>query len=114
MPSLSQTMVAAGLVTIYALQRGNAKIIPSLMMIDNVLGAQDAIIDLQDVFTPSASVGTPAPVLTTVNRLSINVSMAACVSLRDELKDVEILGQMQILIGVADANCIVTLAWGFK
>ena len=112
MPSMSQTMAA--LTTIYALERGNAKIIPSLIMVDNVLGAQDAIIDLQDLFTPSASIGTPAPVATTVNRLSINVSMAACVSLRDELKDIEVLGQLQLQIGTADANCIVTVAWGFQ
>jgi len=114
MPSLAQTMVAVGLVTQFVAERGNAKIIPSLIMVNNVLGAQDAIITVQDVFTPSASNGTPAPVLTTVNRLNINVSMAACVSIRDELKDIEILGLLQLLIGTADVNCIVTVAWDFN
>jgi len=114
MPSLTQTMDAVGLVTQFAAEKGNAKIIPSLIMVNNVLGAQDAIITVQDVFTPSASNGTPAPVLTTVNRLNINVSMAACVSIKDELKDIEILGLLQLLIGTADANCIVTVAWDYE
>ena len=114
MPSLTQTMVAVGLVTQFAAEKPNAKVIPSLIMVNNVLGAQDAIITVQDVFTPAASNGTPAPVLTTQSRLNINVSMAACVSIRDELKDIEILGLLQLLIGVADANCIVTVAWDFE
>ena len=113
MPSLTQTMVAVGLTTVFAAEKGNAKIIPSLIMVDNVLGAQDAIITVVDRFTTSASNGAAAA-LTTANRLGINVSMAACVSMRDELKDIEILGQLELLIGVADANCIVTVAWDFQ
>ena len=114
MPSLSQTMVAVGLTTVFATERRNARIKPSLIMVDNVLGAQDAIINVVDRFTPAVSNATPVPGVTTVNRLSINVSMAACVSIRDELKDVKILGQLELAIGVADANCIVTVAWDFE
>ena len=113
MPSLTQTMVAPALTTVFAAERGNAKIKPSLIMVNNVLGAQDAVITVVDRFTTSASAGAAA-VLTLVNRLGINVSMMACVSIQDELKDIEILGQLELVIGVADANCIVTVAWDFK
>jgi len=104
-------MVAA--TTVFAAERGNARIRPSLIMVNNVLGVQDAIITVVDRFTTSASNGAAAAV-TTANRLGINVSMAACVSIRDELKDVEILGQLELLIGTADVNCIVTVAWDFQ
>jgi len=106
-------MDAPALTTVFAAERGNAKIKPSLIMVDNVLGAQDAIITVVDRFTTSDSAGA-AGVLTLVDRLGINVSMAACVSMRDELKDIKILGQLELLIGVADANCIVTVAWDFQ
>ena len=113
MPSLMQTMVAVGLSTPFSAGRGNAKIKPSLIMVNNVLGAQDAVITVTDSFLPSASIGTPAPIPVIVPRLGINVSMMACVSMRDELKDIEILGILSLVIGVADANCIVTVAWDF-
>ena len=113
MASLTQTMVAPALTTVFAAERGNAKIKPSLIMVNNVLGLQDAIITVVDRFTASVSAGAPGGV-TTANRLNINVSMAACVSMRDELKDIEILGQLELLIGTADVNCIVTVAWDFQ
>jgi len=113
MPSLRQTMDAPALTTVFSLGRGNAKIKPSLIMVNNVLGLQDAIITVVDRFTTSTSAGA-AGVVTTANRLNINVSMAACVSMRDELKDIEILGQLELLIGTADVNCIVTVAWDFQ
>ena len=113
MPSLTQTMGAPAFNTIFSLGRGNAKIKPSLIMVNNVLGAQDAIITVIDTFVPSASNGTPVPIPMLIPRLGINVSMAACVSMRDELKDVMILGVLSLVIGVADANCIVTVAWSF-
>ncbi|MBA7675154.1 hypothetical protein ES703_83384 [subsurface metagenome] len=113
MPSLTQTMVAPALTTVFAPARGNAKIIPSLIMVNNVLGVRDAIITVVDSFTVSVSAGAPGGA-TTANRLGINVSMAACVSMRDELKDIEILGQLELLMGAADGNCIVTVAWDFQ
>ncbi len=111
MPSLSQTMGSSP--TVFATERVNAKIIPSIMMIDNVLGTQNAIIDIQDRFTPAASDGTPAPAEQTVNRLSVNVVMGACVSIQDELKDVKVLGQLEVVIGTTDAACIVSMGWNF-
>ncbi len=116
MPSLSQTMAATP--TIFAAEKRNAKIIPSVIMVDNVLGAQDAIITVQDVFTTAASIvaatgAAVAAAVTTATRLSINVSMNACVSIRDELKDVKVLGRLEITIGIADAACVVSVGWDF-
>lgn len=112
MPSLSQTMAASP--REFVAEKHNAKVIPSLIMIDNVLGAQDAILVVQDVFTPAVSNGVAIPVETTVDRLSINVSQLACVSIQDELKDIEILGLLQLTIDTVDPACIVSVAWGFK
>ncbi len=111
MPSLAQTMAVA--TRTFANEKRNAKIKPSLIMVNNVLGAQNAVIQVVDSFTPAASNGVPIPVATTRTRLNINVSMMACVSIQDELKNIEIFGDLQIVIGIADANCIVTVAWDF-
>ena len=112
MPSLVQTMAASP--RVFAAEKRNAKIIPSLIMVDNALGTQDAIITVQDVFTPAVSNGVAIPVLTTVDRLEINVSQLACVSIQDELKDIKILGQLQLTIGTLDAACMVSVGWNFK
>ncbi len=112
MPSLVSTMVASP--AVFAAEKVNSKIIPSILMVDNVLGAQDAIIRIQDRFTPAVSNGVPIPVVTTVDRLSINVSMAACVSIRDELKDLEILGQMELTIATPDGACVASMGWDFQ
>ena len=109
MASLVQTMAASP--RVFAAEKRNAKCKPSLIMVNNVLGAQNAVIQVVDRFTPAVTNGVPVPVVTTVNRLNINVSMMACVSIQDELKDVKILGQLELTIGVLDANCIVTVAW---
>lgn len=112
MPSLTQTMAASP--RVFAAEKRNAKCKPSLIMVNNVLGAQDAVIQVVDRFTPAVTNGVPAPVLQTITRLNINVSMMACVSIQDELKDIEILGQLELTIGVVDANCIVSLAWSHQ
>ena len=109
MPSSVYTMAASP--RVFATEKRNAKLIPTLIMIDNVLGAQDAIITVQDRFTPSVTNGVAVPAVQTPTRLSINVSIGACVSIRDELKDIEILGQLELTIGTLDANCIVSTAY---
>jgi len=111
MPSISQSLAASP--TIYATEKPNAKIKPSLILVDNVIPVQNAVITLLDRFTPSVSNGVPIPVATTVTRLRINVSIMACVSIRDELKDIEILGQMELTIVTPDADCHATVAWDY-
>lgn len=108
MPSLVHTMDASP--QVFAAEKRNAKVKPSLIMVDNALGAQDAVIQVIDRFTTDASNGAAAA-LQTIARLSINVAMMACVSIRDELKDVKCLGQMELTIVTLDINCIVSVGW---
>jgi len=105
-------------------EKRNAKIKPSLIMIDNVLAGADSELTFNDVFTTSDSVvaatgAAAAGAAQTERRLRINVSTLACVSLRDELKDLIFLGLVQVVrteAGVAtlDANCHITLAYDFE
>jgi len=117
MPSLMQTMAASP--RVFATEKRNAKVKPSLIVVDNVNAAADAVIGIVDRFTPAVTNGVPIPAVQTPTRLQINVSINACVSLRDELKDVEILGQLEVVRGtllapVVDANCFVTVAYDYE
>lgn len=111
MPSIAKAL--DGGTTVFADEKPNAKIKPSFIMVDNVLGAQNAIITLQDRFTTSASNGAVAAART-IDRLRINVSMDACVSIRDELKDIDILGDMELVIATPDEDCHATIGWHFN
>lgn len=92
-----------------AAEKKNAKIKPSFIAIDNVLAGADAVLQFQDVFQTAA-----APLADiTVDRLRLNVSVDACVSLKDELKDVEFLGKAQVKRGVLDNNCHITFGYSF-
>lgn len=106
-------------------EKRNAKIKPSLIMVDNVDAGADSQLTFQDVFDVNASVvaATGAAAIAVAgqiaDRLRINVSMDACVSLRDELKDVEFLGKAQVVRSVAgveteDEDCHITLGYDFQ
>lgn len=106
-------------------EKRNAKIKPSLIMVDNALVANDSELTFQDVFTTDDSVVAATGVAVDgapqdpVDRLRINVSADACVSLRDELKDVEFLGKAQVARSEDDApvsndDCHVTLGYDFQ
>lgn len=98
-----------------AQEKLNAKSKPTLGLVDNVLGAADADLVFNDVFTPSVTNGVAGPVLTTVPRLQVNVAAGTCVSIMDKLKDCEFLGLVQVVVnlGVAVANCFVTFGYHF-
>lgn len=91
-------------------EKKNAKIKPSLIMVDNAAGLQDAVLQLIDRFTPSVT----GAVVTEVTRLRITVVQTACVSLRDELKDIEILGAFLIRAGTTDTSCYISAAYDFE
>ncbi len=122
MPSVVTDMDAATK-TLVA-EKGNAKVKPSLIMIDNVLAGADSELTFNDVFTTDASVvaatgAAAAAAVQTERRLRINVSTLACVSLRDELKDLRFLGLAQVVrteAGVAtlDAGCHITFAYDLE
>lgn len=104
-------------------EKHNAKVKPSIIMVDNVDALADSQLVFQDVFATDDSIKAatgadePGALQPPVNRLRINVSIDACVSLRDELKDVEFLGKAQVArseagVGPAlDAGCHVTLGY---
>jgi len=113
MPSLAQTMAATP--RVFATEKLNAKIVPTQIIVDNEAGGAQRVITIQDVFTPAASNGVPGPVLTTVDRLIITVDNAGWATIAAEaLKELEILGQLQVAIDGIDAGTIVTISWGFQ
>lgn len=113
MPSVEKSMGVASPTTFVA-ERADAKIIPSLIMVDNVIPAQNAILEVVDHFKPDPSDGKPSPIDQDITRLAINVSQDACVSIRDELKDMEILGRLDITIETLDADCKISVAYDFE
>ena len=111
MPSINVDMTTSP--AVLAAEKKNAKLIPSLLVVDNALGAQDAVLTLVDRFTTSVTNGQAAT-LKTETRLAINVAQLACVSLKDELKDIEFLGAPEVAVATPDANCKVTIAYHYK
>jgi len=105
-------------------EKRNAKVKPSLIMVDNVDALADSQLVFQDVFTTDASIvaatgAAAAGAAQTIDRLRINVSIDACVSMRDELEDVKFLGGAQVVRSVAgvltlDAGCHVTLGYDLE
>jgi len=106
-------------------EKRNAKVKPSLIMVDNVDAVADSQLVFRDTFDTDASIvaatgaATAAVVGQTVDRLRINVSIDACVSIQDELEDVEFLGGASVLRYVAgvltlDLGCYVTLGYDLE
>ena len=118
MPSLAQTMAVTP--RVFAAEKQNAKIVPTQIIADNELGGAQRRITIQDVFTTVASINAAtgaavAGALQTVNRLIITVDNGGWATIAAEaLKELEILGQLQAIIDVADAGMVVTISWGFK
>lgn len=108
MPSKVVTMTAATMELVA--EKKNAKIKPSFIAIDNVEATADAVLQFQDVFQTAAAPTTDI----TEPRLKINVSVDACVSLKDELKDIEFLGKVQVVRGALDNNCHITFGYDFE
>ena len=113
MASLAQTMAVTP--RVFAAEKLNAKLVPTQIIVDNEAGGAQRVITIQDVFTPAASNGVPAPVPITQNRLIITVDNAGWAAIAAEaLKELKILGQLQAIIDVADAGTIVTISWGYE
>ena len=106
-------------------EKRNAKVKPSLIMVDNVDALVDSELTFQDIFNTDASIvaatgaAVAAVVGQVVDRLRINVSVDACVSMRDELEDVKFLGGAQVLreeagVPTVDAGCHITLGYDLE
>lgn len=119
MPSRVEVMEAAVAATtgqVFAAEKPNAKIIPTLMIVDNEGGDVPHEITLQDRFTPSSTNLVPAAEVVEQHppRLTITVDNGSFAIVGPELANVEILGQMEVVIDAIDDGTIVTLAWEFK
>ena len=123
MASIVVDMTAANMALVT--EKRNAKVKPSLIMVDNVDALADSQLVFRDTFNTNASIvaATGAAVAAvagqTADRLRVNVSIDACVSMQDELKDVKFLGGASVLRSVAgvptlDAGCHVTLGYDLE
>ncbi len=113
MPVLRFSALAVGAPQIVALERRDAKIRPTYLLVDNSLGAADRRITLRDRFTPDISAGVAAPVLQNVEKLTATWVITGCDSLKDELKDIEILGDLLCYANAIDPGCIITIGYEF-
>ena len=116
MPSLALALGDDSRVTVFAEEKHNAKIIPTQIIIDNEAGGGPRVIRIQDFFRhdPSHDAPTP-PAADAVDRLIITVDNGGWATIAAEaLKELEILGQLQVYIDEPDDGTIVTISWGFQ
>jgi len=111
MASRTYSAQAVGAPQTYATEKRNAKCKPSFIMVDNSLGAADRAITIRDHFLPAVTNGVPIPVVQDIDRLTFTVVITGCVSLQDELKDLNILGELQAYANAVDAGCLITIGW---
>jgi len=114
MPSLAQTMAVSP--RVFAAEKRNAKIIPTQIIVDNEAGLATRVITIQDLFAHAASNLVPVPpAAAAVDRLIITVDNGGWATIAAEaLKELEILGTLQVAIDGVDAGTIVTISWGFE
>lgn len=78
-----------------------------------ISGVADRKITIRDSFTPAVTNAVAVPVAQTIDRLTFTVVVTGCASLRDELNDIEILGDLLVYANAIDPNCLITVAWEF-
>jgi len=79
-----------------------------------ISGVGDRTITIRDHFLPAITNGVPAPVAQDIDRLTFTVVVTGCVSLRDELADIKILGDLRVYADAIDPNCLITVAWAHE
>jgi len=95
-----------------AAERENAAVLAKSITIDNLNGAGDRVITIQDIFTPAVTDGVAGPVLTTVSRLTYTALQGDQITLgEDEIKEVKCLGAMAVISDVIDASCIISVGY---
>ena len=110
MPSLVTTM--AGTPTVVATEKPNAKKKITALVIDNAAGGGARVVQIQDRFMPSITNLVPAPGVQTPSRFSVTIGATNVWNFDEvELDNVEVLGQLELIIDIADAGCIATIAW---
>lgn len=79
--------------------------------VDNQSGALRTI-QFKDVFTPDPSVGTTSPTQQTIVRKQISVGTLLTATLEgDDLKDVDIIGNLQAVADAISAACVITVSY---
>lgn len=115
MPSAVTSMVAPGLETVIAPEKPNARKKITALVLDNVLGGVPHTITIQDRFTPSTSNLVPGPPgVSVIPRFRARITNGPGLVWNFdeiELKNVEVLGQLELAIDAADAFTFVTIAW---
>lgn len=113
MPSAVTTMAATP--TVIATEKQTARKKITALNVDNVGGAGARTVQVQDRFTPSITNAVPAPAVQTPSRFSAGALAAGAGNVRtfsrNELENVTVLGQLELIIDVADAGCVVSIAW---
>ncbi len=110
MPAFETSFAAAS--NNLATEKRNCKIKPTLVLVDNQESLADAIITINDTFTPSVTAGSiPVPASVTVPRIHMTVPAGECDSLEDELKDIEFLGLVTAVRGILDPFSFITFAY---
>lgn len=119
MPSLAQTMAVA--TRVFAAEKQNAKIVPTQIIVDNEAGLAQRVITIQDVLTTVNSIvaatglAVAGALQPAINRLIITVDNGGWATIAAEaLKELKILGRLQVITDGADAGTIVTISWGFE
>ncbi|MBA7683637.1 hypothetical protein ES703_92011 [subsurface metagenome] len=115
MPSLVTTMAAPGLVVV-ATEKPTAKKKITSLIIDNVAGGAARRVDVRDSFIPSITNLNPAPGMGVQNPLRFSVTIPNGAGMvwnfdETELRNVEVLGALELIIDNPDAGTIVTIAW---
>lgn len=113
MPVLRFTALAVAAPQTVASERRDCKMKPTFIMVDNTGGAADRTITLRDQFTPDRSNLVAAPALQNIDKLTFTVVITGCVSLQDELKDIELLADFLCYADAVDAGCIITIGYEF-
>ncbi len=109
MPALRFVAPVVGAPQVVASERRDCKIRPTFIMVDNTLGIADRIITLRDSYLPEVSNAVAGPGAQVPDKLTLTVVITGRVSLRDELKDIEFLGD---LLCYADgAGAIITVGY---
>lgn len=112
MPSTVVAAVLEADAAVIAAERENAAVQAKSITIDNLNGAGDRVIQIQDVFTPSVTNGVSGPTEKEVDRFKYTALAGDQITLgEDELKGVKCLGAMKVYSDVADASCFITVGY---
>ncbi|MBA7683638.1 hypothetical protein ES703_92012 [subsurface metagenome] len=110
MPSLVTNLLAAGLDTVVSTEKPNGKKKVTALTIDNT-GVAARVVEVRDRFQPSITNAFPAPGGQNPSRFLVTIGAGNVWTFDEkELRNVEILGALELHINIASAT-IVSTAW---